>query len=82
MKLHYLLRDKLTILNSTIIQMQFIRALSMTVQRVLRVSRNCCSSDNYQSLLSDRRFVTRMISLEVFLHFCVGHGHTNQEQSS
>ena len=28
-------------------------------------------------LLSGRRFVTRMISLWVFLHFCVGHRHTN-----
>ena len=34
------------------------------------------------ALLSGRRFVTRMISLRVFLHFCVGHRHTNQELSS
>ena len=32
-----------------------------------------------RTLLSDRRFVTRMISLRVFLHFCVGYRHTNQE---
>ena len=31
-----------------------------------------------RALLSDRGFVT-MISLWLFLHFCVGHRHTNQE---
>ena len=34
------------------------------------------------TLLSDRRFVIRMTSLRVFLHFCAGHRHTNQELSS
>ena len=34
---------------------------------------------SYMSLLSDRRFVTRMTSLQVFLYFCVGHRHTNQK---
>ena len=33
----------------------------------------------YRALLSEWRFVTRMISLRVFLHFCVGYRHTNQE---
>ena len=34
------------------------------------------------ALRSDRGFVTRMISLWVFLHFCVGHRHKNQKLSS
>ena len=39
----------------------------------------CFSVGSHCALLSDRRFVTRMISLRVFLHFCVGYRHTNQE---
>ena len=35
-----------------------------------------------RTLLSDRRFVTRMISLRVFLHFRVGYRNTNQDLSS
>ena len=54
------------------------------VQRLITVELKIVKNDQKlsEALLSDRRFVTRIISLRVFLHFFVGYRSTNQELSS